>query len=178
MSILALIRQLQSLFDWAISFRVIIYLIQSPNATIPGIQHKQFVTIAALTESNSGRTRNISNATPIVCNDSIMKMKRKCDRCGRFHDLKKQIRRARMNAPISGMENAISNAHIHATRSSSGITDTNDLSRSCLREEMKWNWMKQKERNSFRATPTFMEMYLPNLCCSTVIYDFDAIVRS
>lgn len=56
-------------------------------------------------------------------------MKRKCERCGIFHDLKKQIRTARMNAPISGMENAISNAHIHAIRSSSGIIETNDLSR-------------------------------------------------
>lgn len=96
---------------------------------LPGIQHKQFVTIAALTESNSGNTINMSNATPTVCNDSMTKINRKCERCGRFHDLKKQIRIARMNAPISGMENAISNAHIHATRSSSGIMDTNDLSR-------------------------------------------------
>lgn len=70
----------------------------------------------------------MSNATPIVCSDSIRKMNRKCDRCGRFHDLKKQIRMALMNAPISGIENAINSAHIHATRSSSGITDTNDLS--------------------------------------------------
>lgn len=110
-------------------FALIFYLLCDDNNCIPGMQHKQFVTIAAFTESNSGKTRNINKATPIVCNDSITKMNRKCERCGRFHDLKKQIRSARMNAPISGMENAISNAHIHATRSSSGITDTNDLSR-------------------------------------------------
>lgn len=102
---------------------------------LPGTQHKQFVTIAALTESNSGITMNMSSATPIVCNDSIRNMKRKCERCGFFHDLKKQIRQARMNAPISGTENAISNAHIHATRSSSGIMETNDLSRPCLHNE-------------------------------------------
>lgn len=102
---------------------------------LPGTQHKQFVTIAALTESNSGITMNMSSATPIVCSDSIKKMKRKCERCGLFHDLKKQIRMARMNAPISGMENAITNAHIHATRSSSGIMDTNDLSRPCLHKK-------------------------------------------
>lgn len=99
--------------------------------SLPGMQHRQLVTIAALTESNSGSTININSATPIVCNDSIKKMKRKCDRCGRFHDLKKQIRMARMNEPISGSENAMSNAHIHATRSSSGNTETNDLSRPC-----------------------------------------------
>lgn len=97
--------------------------------TLPGMQHKQFVTIAALTESNSGSTTNISRATPIVCSDSMTKMKRKCERCGFFHDLKKQIRRARMNAPISGMENAMNKAHIHAMRDSSGIIDMNDLSR-------------------------------------------------
>lgn len=95
------------------------------------MQHRQFVTIAAFTESNSGNTININSATPTVCNDSIRKMKRKCDRCGRFHDLKKQIRMARMNEPISGSENAMSSAHIQATRSSSGNTDTNDLSRPC-----------------------------------------------
>lgn len=58
-----------------------------------------------------------------------MNIKRKCDRCGIFHDLKKHIRIARMNTPISGMENAMNNAHIHATRSSSGTLDINDLSR-------------------------------------------------
>lgn len=56
-------------------------------------------------------------------------MKKKCDRNGRFHDLKKQIRIARMNAPISGIENAINSAHIQAIRSSSGIVDTKTLSR-------------------------------------------------
>lgn len=96
---------------------------------IPGIQHRQFVTIAALTESNSGNTTNISRATPMVCNVSIMKMNKKCERNGRFHDLKKQIRSARINAPISGIENAIKSAHIHAIRSSSGIVETNNLSR-------------------------------------------------
>lgn len=34
-----------------------------------------------------------------------------------------------MNTPISGMENAMNKAHIHATRSSSGTLDINDLSR-------------------------------------------------
>lgn len=72
---------------------------------------------------------NMSRATPTVCSDSIMNIKRKCERCGIFHDLKKHIRIARMNAPISGMENAMNNAHIHATRSSSGIVDVNVLSR-------------------------------------------------
>lgn len=94
------------------------------------MQHKQLVTIAALTESNSGNTININKATPIVCKLSIKIINRKCERCGRFHDLKKHIRAARINAPISGTENAIKIAHIHAIRSSSGRTDTNDLSRS------------------------------------------------
>lgn len=94
------------------------------------MQHKQLVTIAALTESSSGKTMNMSRATPTVWRLSIRMMKRKCDRCGVFHDLKKQIRAARINAPISGIENAIKSAHIHATRSSSGRTETKDLSRS------------------------------------------------
>lgn len=72
----------------------------------------------------------------MVCSDSIRKMNRKCERCGIFHDLKKQIRIARMNAPISGMENAITKAHIHATRSSSGIIDMNDLSRPYFQKQM------------------------------------------
>lgn len=57
-------------------------------------------------------------------------MNKKCDRNGFFHDLKKQIRIARMNAPISGIENAIKIAQSHAIRSSSGFTATYDRSRS------------------------------------------------
>jgi len=45
--------------------------------------------------------------------------------------LKKQIRAARINVPISGTENAINIAHIQATRSSSGNDVTNCLSLPC-----------------------------------------------
>lgn len=95
---------------------------------IPGIVHRQFVNMAPLTASNSGKTTNISSARPNVCNDSIMKMNKKWELNGRFHDLKKQIRAALIHAPTSGMAKAISSAHIHATLSSSGKTATNVLS--------------------------------------------------
>ena len=95
---------------------------------IPGIVHRQLVNIAPLTASSSGRTTNISSAIPNVCNDSIMKINRKWDLNGLFHDLKKQIRAALIQAPTSGMAKAISSAHIHATRSSSGKLATKVLS--------------------------------------------------
>lgn len=98
------------------------------NGNLPGIVHRQFVNIAPLTASNSGKTTNISSATPNVCNDSIIKMNRKWDLNGFLHDLKKQIRAALIQAPTSGIAKAISSAHIQATRSSSGNVVTNVLS--------------------------------------------------
>ena len=84
--------------------------------------------MAPLTASNSGKTTNMSNAMPKVCSDYIMKINKKWDENGFFHDLKKQIRAALIQAPTSGMAKAISSAHIHATRSSSGNVATNVLS--------------------------------------------------
>lgn len=149
---------------------------QCVKVHLPGIQHKQFVTIAALTESNSGNTININNATPIVCNDSMRKMNKKCDRCGRFHDLKKQIRSARMNAPSSGNENAITRAHIHATRSSSGNTDTNDLSRPC--NFWHFHSVKSQQLNVRWWTKKNNEYVLPNPYYNMVIFDHVAIVTT
>lgn len=95
----------------------------------PGMTHRQLVNIAPFTASSSGKTTYTINAIPIVWNDSIMKINRKWDLNGTFHDLKKHIRAPRISAPNSGTANAIKSAHIHAIRSSSGSIVINVLSR-------------------------------------------------
>lgn len=120
--------------------------------------HRQLVSMAPLTASSSGRTTYTINAIPIVWNDSIRNMNRKCDLNGTFHDLKKQIRAPRISAPSSGTAKAIISAHIHAIRSSSGSIVINVLSRPYATSKI--TALKDIPKTKFVN-------HLLSLCCST-----------
>jgi hypothetical protein len=88
---------------------------------MPGMKQTQLVSIAALTMSSSGKTTKARMLTPITCSVSATSTNKKSSSGGFLYDLNRQMRTDLRKVPISGMISAKKSAHVHTTRSTSGI---------------------------------------------------------